>query len=61
MSAGQHKQFGILRGAILFNFRTGFIKQNGNFEKSLELKSRNISKPIAVLSEVLVYFESCAK
>jgi hypothetical protein len=35
MSADQHKQIGILRVAI------SFIKQNGNYEKSQELKSRS--------------------
>jgi hypothetical protein len=40
MSADQHKQIGTLRGAISFNKRTGFIKQNGNFDKSQELKGR---------------------
>jgi hypothetical protein len=38
MSADEHKQIGILRGAISFNMRTGFITQNGNLEKSQELK-----------------------
>jgi hypothetical protein len=41
MSADQHKQIGIRRGATPFNMRTAFIKQNGNFEKSHELKGRS--------------------
>jgi hypothetical protein len=41
MSADQHKQIGILRGATSFNTRSGFIKQNGNFEKSQKLKGRS--------------------
>jgi hypothetical protein len=38
MSAGQDKQIGIRGGASSHQWRGGFIKQNGNFEKSQELK-----------------------
>jgi hypothetical protein len=41
MSADQHKQIGIRRGATPFYMATGFIKQNKNFEKSQELKGRS--------------------
>jgi hypothetical protein len=37
-SADQHKQIGIRRRATSFNMRTVFIKQNGNFENSQDLK-----------------------
>jgi hypothetical protein len=40
MSADQHKQIGIWRGATPFNMSTVYIKQNVNFEKSRELKRR---------------------
>jgi hypothetical protein len=36
MSADQHKQIGIRRGATPFNMSTVYIKQNVNFEKSQE-------------------------
>jgi hypothetical protein len=43
MSADLLKQIGIIREAISFmNNRIGFIKQNGNFEKSGELKDRKL-------------------
>jgi hypothetical protein len=38
MSADQHKQIGIRRGATPFNMSTVYIKRNVNFEKSQELK-----------------------
>jgi hypothetical protein len=41
MPADQHKQIGILRGATPFNIRSSFMKQNGNFEKSQEIKGRS--------------------
>jgi hypothetical protein len=41
MSADQHKQIGIWRGATSFNTRTSFIKQNESFEKSQELKGQS--------------------
>jgi hypothetical protein len=41
MSADQHKQIGIRGGARSFQQRGGFMKQNGNFEKSQELKGRS--------------------
>jgi hypothetical protein len=41
MSADQHKQIEIRRGATSFNMRTVFIKQNGDCEKSQELMNRS--------------------
>jgi hypothetical protein len=41
MSADQHKQIGIRRGATPFNMSTVHIKQNVNIEKSQELKGRS--------------------
>jgi hypothetical protein len=41
MSADQHKQIGIRRGARSFQLRGGLIKENENFEKSQELKGRS--------------------
>jgi hypothetical protein len=41
MSADHHKHIGIRGGARSFQQRGGFIKQNGNFEKSQELKDRS--------------------
>jgi hypothetical protein len=41
MSADQHKQIGIQRGATPFNMSTVYIKQNVNIEKSQELKGRS--------------------
>jgi hypothetical protein len=42
MSADQYKQIGIQGGgARSHQWRGGFIKQNGNFEKSQELKGRS--------------------
>jgi hypothetical protein len=41
MSADQHKQIGIRRGATPFNMSTVYIKQNLNFEKSQELKGQS--------------------
>jgi hypothetical protein len=41
MSADQHQQVGIRKGARSHRLRGGFIKQNGNFEKSQELKGRS--------------------
>jgi hypothetical protein len=41
MSADQNKQIGIREGARSFQLRGGSIKQNGNFEKSQELKDRS--------------------
>jgi hypothetical protein len=38
MSADLYKQIGIRREATPFNMRTVSVKQNGNFEKSQELK-----------------------
>jgi hypothetical protein len=38
MTAEQYKQIGIRAGARPHEFRGGFIKQNGNFEKSQEVK-----------------------
>jgi hypothetical protein len=49
MSADQHKQIGIRRGATPFNMSTVYIKQNVNFEKSQELKGRSEKKLVAVL------------
>jgi hypothetical protein len=40
MSADQHKQIGILRGARSFQLRIGFIKQILIFEGSKKLKGR---------------------
>jgi hypothetical protein len=40
MSADQHKQIGIRRGARSFQLRGGFVQQNENFGKSQELKGR---------------------
>jgi hypothetical protein len=39
--ADQHKQIGIRGGARSFQLRGAFMKQNGNFEKSQELKGRS--------------------
>jgi hypothetical protein len=39
MSADQYKQIGIRGGARSQQLRGGFIKQNGNFEKSQELRA----------------------
>jgi hypothetical protein len=41
MSANQYKQIGIRGGARSQQWRGGFIKQNGNLEKSQELKGRS--------------------
>jgi hypothetical protein len=41
MSADQYKQTGIRGGARSHQWRGGFIKQNGNFEISQELKGRS--------------------
>jgi hypothetical protein len=41
MSADQHKQIGIRRGATPFNMSTVYIKQNVNFEKSQDLKGQS--------------------
>jgi hypothetical protein len=41
MSADQHKQISIRRGARSSQLRGGFMKQNENFEKSQELKGRS--------------------
>jgi hypothetical protein len=41
MSADQHEQFGIWRGATPFNMSNVYIKQNVNVEKSQELKGRS--------------------
>jgi hypothetical protein len=41
MSADQHKQIGILRGARSHQLRGGFINQNRIFEKSQELKGQS--------------------
>jgi hypothetical protein len=41
MSADQHEQINILRGATSFNMVSAFVRQNGNFEKSQELKKAN--------------------
>jgi hypothetical protein len=41
MSAEQHKQIGIRRGARSFQLRGGSIKQNESYEKSQELKGRS--------------------
>jgi hypothetical protein len=41
MSADQCKQIGIRGGARSHKGRGGFIKQNGNFEKSQELNGRS--------------------
>jgi hypothetical protein len=41
MSADHNKQIGIRGGARSFQQRGGFLKQNGNFEKSQELKGRS--------------------
>jgi hypothetical protein len=38
MSADQHKQIGIRRGARSHQLRGGFIKQDEIFDKSTELK-----------------------
>jgi hypothetical protein len=41
MSATRNKKkISILRGAISFNIRTGFIELEGKLEKSQELKSQ---------------------
>jgi hypothetical protein len=46
MSADQHKQIGILRGEISFSMRTGFMKQNQNFEKIAGVQIReNLKTP----------------
>jgi hypothetical protein len=39
MTTDQHKQIGIRRGALSLNMWTVFMKQNGNFEKSQDLRS----------------------
>jgi hypothetical protein len=39
ISADQHKQIGIRGGARSFQLRGGFMKQNGNFEKSEKLRA----------------------
>jgi hypothetical protein len=51
MSNDHLKQIGIRRGATSLNVRTDFMKQNGNFEKSQELKGRSekYKKTIVVL------------
>jgi hypothetical protein len=41
MSADQHKQIGIRRGATPFNMSTVCIKENVNFEKWQELEGRS--------------------
>jgi hypothetical protein len=41
MSADQYKQIIIRGGGRSHQWRGGFIKQNGNFEKSQELKGRS--------------------
>jgi hypothetical protein len=41
MPADQYKQIGIRGGARSHQWRSGFIKQNGNFEKPQELKGRS--------------------
>jgi hypothetical protein len=41
MSADQHKKIGIRRGATSVNIWSGLIEQNGNFEKSQEMKGRS--------------------
>jgi hypothetical protein len=41
MSADQYKQITIRGGARSHQLRGGFIKQNGNFEKSQALKGRS--------------------
>jgi hypothetical protein len=41
MSTDQYKQIGIRGGARSHQWRGGFIKQNGNFEKLKELKGRS--------------------
>jgi hypothetical protein len=41
MSADQHKQIGMRRGATPFNVKSVYVKQNVNFEKSHELKGRS--------------------
>jgi hypothetical protein len=41
MSADQYKQIGIRGGARSHQFSGGFIKQNGNFKKSQELKGQS--------------------
>jgi hypothetical protein len=41
MSADQYQQIGIRRGARSHQWRGGFIKQNGNIEKSQEFKFRS--------------------
>jgi hypothetical protein len=41
MSADQYIQIGIRRGARSHQLTGGFTKQNGNFEKSQELKGRS--------------------
>jgi hypothetical protein len=45
-------QIGTLRGAKAVQLRPCFIKQNGNFEKSQNLKgqSEKLKKSVAVLS-----------
>jgi hypothetical protein len=44
VSADQHKQIRIWRGATPFNMSTVYIKQNINFEKSQELKGQSHEK-----------------
>jgi hypothetical protein len=41
MSADQHKQIGIRRGARVHQLRGGFVKQSEIFEKSQKLNSRS--------------------
>jgi hypothetical protein len=41
MSANQYKKIGIRGEARSHQWRGGFIKQNGNFGKSQELKGRS--------------------
>jgi hypothetical protein len=41
ISAEQHKHIFIRGGARSFQLRGGFMKQNGTFEKSQELKGRS--------------------
>jgi hypothetical protein len=50
MSADLQKQIGIWRGTPQFNMKTVFIKQNGNFENSQELKSQKNLKIFVRLS-----------
>jgi hypothetical protein len=42
MSADLYKQMGNRGGARSHQLRGGFIKQNGNFEKSQELEGRSV-------------------